>query len=219
MNLYQLLGVSNTATTQDIRDAYRKQSKKHHPDANKTDPEAPEAFRRIREAHDVLIDVERRARYDATGRISVTHVTQEAIERFLGEIVRTVARAHDDPTRTNVREKIVMSLMSTRRGAESNLMEATRKVERATELLNRFMRKKGQGRDFIKVILSEELTEARKGQDLAEDAIELSDKCIEFFMDYDYRIGPEPEGPMSSGPTLSIGRSRRQAWEDVTTSR
>ncbi len=61
---YQILGVSKTATQDDIRSAYRKLAKKWHPDVNKGDKAAEERFKAISSANDILGDPDRRAQYD-----------------------------------------------------------------------------------------------------------------------------------------------------------
>ena len=62
---YETLGVARTATKKDIKDAFRKLTRKHHPDLNPDDPEAAEKFGAISAAHDLLADPETRRRFDA----------------------------------------------------------------------------------------------------------------------------------------------------------
>ena len=64
---YATLGVERTATQDEIKRAYRKLARKHHPDLNK-EPHAEERFKAVAEAHEALIDPERRAAYDDLGR-------------------------------------------------------------------------------------------------------------------------------------------------------
>ena len=64
---YQTLGVSKTATDEEIKSAYRKLAKKFHPDHNQGDKNAEEKFKAINEAYEVLKDKEKRARYDQLG--------------------------------------------------------------------------------------------------------------------------------------------------------
>jgi curved DNA-binding protein len=65
-DFYEVLGVSRTATQDEIQRAYRKLARANHPDVNK-DPGAEERFKEISEAYDVLSDPETRRRYDAFG--------------------------------------------------------------------------------------------------------------------------------------------------------
>lgn len=61
---YKILGVSKTATADEIRSAYRKLAKKHHPDLNPGNKVAEERFKEIASAHDILADPDKRAQYD-----------------------------------------------------------------------------------------------------------------------------------------------------------
>ena len=63
MTLYDLLGVGPEATDKQIRAAYRRKAKAAHPDAGGD----PAAIERLKFAHDLLLDEERRRRYDETG--------------------------------------------------------------------------------------------------------------------------------------------------------
>src|SRR5215467_11844267 len=64
---YEVLGVSRTATADDIKKAYRKLARKYHPDVNPGDNSAEEKFKQIGEAYEVLSDPEKRQRYDQLG--------------------------------------------------------------------------------------------------------------------------------------------------------
>ena len=62
---YQELGVSRSASADEVRKAFRKLAKQHHPDQNPGDKGAEERFKRISAAFDVLGDVEKRKKFDA----------------------------------------------------------------------------------------------------------------------------------------------------------
>ena len=61
---YQILGVPKTATEVELRTAYRKLAKQHHPDLNPGKPESAERFKGINAAYDLLSDKDKRARFD-----------------------------------------------------------------------------------------------------------------------------------------------------------
>ena len=68
---YEVLGVSKTASDDEIKKAYRKLAIKYHPDKNPGDKEAEEKFKEVSEAHEVLSDKQKRARYDQFGHAGV----------------------------------------------------------------------------------------------------------------------------------------------------
>ncbi len=67
IDYYKILGVSKSATQNDIKKAYRKLARKYHPDLNPNDKEAEKKFKAINEAHEVLSNAENKKKYDAYG--------------------------------------------------------------------------------------------------------------------------------------------------------
>src|SRR5215831_11801486 len=68
IDYYKILGVDKNATQEDIKKAYRKLARKHHPDLNPNDKEAHKKFQQINEANEVLSDPEKRKKYDQYGK-------------------------------------------------------------------------------------------------------------------------------------------------------
>jgi molecular chaperone DnaJ len=64
---YEVLGVPRDADTQQIKKAYRKLAREHHPDVNDNDPECEEKFKEATEAYEILCDEQKRAAYDTYG--------------------------------------------------------------------------------------------------------------------------------------------------------
>ena len=63
-DLYQILGISKTATEAEIKSSYRKLARKYHPDLNKDDKNAAEKFKEISNAYDIIGNAEKRKKYD-----------------------------------------------------------------------------------------------------------------------------------------------------------
>ncbi|MGZ4127986.1 MAG: molecular chaperone DnaJ [Actinomycetota bacterium] len=69
---YAILGVSRTASSDEIKRAYRRLARESHPDAAQDDPHAEERFKQISEAYEVLSDPQKRERYDTYGDANAT---------------------------------------------------------------------------------------------------------------------------------------------------
>jgi len=67
IDYYKILGVDKSATQDDIKKAYRKLARKHHPDLNPGDKEAEKKFKELNEANEVLSNPENRSKYDKYG--------------------------------------------------------------------------------------------------------------------------------------------------------
>jgi DnaJ-class molecular chaperone len=76
---YDVLGVARTASDKEIRNAYRKLARQHHPDLNPNDKAAEAKFKEISEAYEVLSDKEKRGKYDHGG---LDWQQREAAERY-----------------------------------------------------------------------------------------------------------------------------------------
>jgi len=68
IDYYKILDLKKDATTEDIKKAYRKLARKHHPDLNPNNEEANKKFQQVNEANEVLSDPEKRKKYDKYGK-------------------------------------------------------------------------------------------------------------------------------------------------------
>ncbi|KAG6000749.1 hypothetical protein E4U54_001295 [Claviceps lovelessii] len=118
---YNILGVSKDATDKQLKSAYRKLSKKYHPDKNPGDESAHEKFVEVSEAYDVLSDAETRTIYDRYGHDGVKqhknggggggggHDPFDMFSRFFGGHGH-FGRSSEEPRGHNVEVKVSISL-------------------------------------------------------------------------------------------------------------
>src|ERR1700682_4345773 len=78
---YSVLGVSKTASAEEIKKAYRKLAKKLHPDMNPGDKKSEERFKEVSNAFEVVGDPKRRALYDECGEVATRTGFDEAKAR------------------------------------------------------------------------------------------------------------------------------------------
>jgi molecular chaperone DnaJ len=83
---YEVLGVSRDASDQELKSAYRKMAREHHPDLNPGDHAAEERFKEASEAYQVLSDADKRAAYDRYGHAGVSGAGQGFGGPFAGGV-------------------------------------------------------------------------------------------------------------------------------------
>ncbi|KAF3531900.1 hypothetical protein DY000_02043366 [Brassica cretica] len=81
-SLYEVLGVGETATQQEIRKAYHKLALRLHPDKNKDDQEAKEKFQQLQKVISILGDEEKRAVYDQTGSVDDADLSGDVVDNL-----------------------------------------------------------------------------------------------------------------------------------------
>ncbi len=96
-NWYQVLGVAPEADAAQIKQAYRKLAKQHHPDRNQGSADAAQRFKQIQQAYETLGDEQNRTRYDESLKRTTSEKRQSRATAANGERTRTTARPDFDP--------------------------------------------------------------------------------------------------------------------------
>lgn len=132
---YQILGVDRSADAAAIKAAYRRLSKKFHPDKNPGDAAAADAFRDVNAANTILTDTEKRKRYDETGDM-------DGADRYRREIETAVCNLFGEAIKTSVEgdvlgtmRRIINLHISTAHQHIADLNRAERELKRAQEKL------------------------------------------------------------------------------------
>lgn len=156
-DLYAILGVSRDATPEEIKAAYRRVSKRAHPDMTGG---SVTAFAQVQHAYQVLSDAERRARYDATGDAAEQQPDNSAarIHSFVMGAIDRAIQEHPDIDHRDIVKRAIQLLEADRRdGASANrqLGESRLKFEK----IRSRMRFKGDGVDLIDHTLADRVGE------------------------------------------------------------
>lgn len=108
-DFYQILGVSRSANTNQIKKAYRKLAKELHPDKNVDDPDATRKFQDLGAAYEVLSDAEKRKTYDKYGEEGLK---QDSFGGGSDPFSRLVSPVHSSNLTTNLLIAFLVTLVS-----------------------------------------------------------------------------------------------------------
>jgi len=166
MNPYKTLGVEKTATQDEIKRAYRRKAKQHHPDAG------GEGFEEIGKAYALLTDAEARARYDETGE---TDAAPAALSILVAMFRAVIER---DCGEENVVHTVREALLSARIGLADKIREQEFELLRLGKFTGRVTAQSGpnlfesileQKKDTVRRQIAHLKAELRRG----DEAIEL----------------------------------------------
>lgn len=214
MSLYEVLGIDKTATVSQIKAAHHKLAAKYHPDKVKG---MENKFQEMQTAYTILSDLDRRDRYDRTGRFDDIKVTPQVVQLMVEQMITAIVmtetpdgREPDDPTWENIKNKILNTILNGRRECQANLKRQHRFLKRLENIAKRFKSKTdadpvGDAFAARRILLTQELHKF-------QDGLELSFKTEEVFRGYDYVVGEEvetePEGHLSPASTRRLSGPR-----------
>ncbi len=212
-NYYEILGIARTATAKQIKTAYNKQAKLHHPDrhaqASEVERNAHEQqFKRAAEAYEVLGDAEERAYYDAHGvsrkerkaKRDSTPLTpaETEIMNLFSAIFDPQA---DDPRKERYTAKMRAAAAQTQHGYLESTMKL-RKAIKNIECLRGRMTKSGATCDTFEAMVEDQLARARAALSQAEKDHALWGDVVTELKTWNYRIDIESDGSMVESASL-----------------
>ena len=188
MDLYEALNINKTATKEQIKKAYRKKAQKAHPDRGGK----PEEFHKLSVAYTVLMDDQKKAHYDSTGKYNEkkNNLDQQAfqelftlINKLIGEMIQgNVEVIHKNVVKT-VQSGIGQGIDKTK----DIIREAKKKVKKLEKLKERF-NYIGDKINIVAGVFDQQakaLTTQIKQQ---EDLKIIGEKMLELLKDYDFRV-------------------------------
>lgn len=199
---YETLGLGRDASKAQIKKAHRKMSMELHPDQPGGDGER---FREVQEAFELLIDDDRRLRYDRTGKIS-SPVTPDRIKSVMQTLI---AHALNTPpgVATDPIENMKFSLVASEDQLRKDIKKIQGEILKINKALSRIQNKGDQS--LLENILKDQVSHLAKQIENHEDMIELQQACLKVLRDYSYVVSPGSEGQFNPGLTPRlIGRSR-----------
>lgn len=150
INLYRTLGIKRDATEDAIRKAYRRLAKKYHPDHNPGRPEVTAKFQAVEDAYRVLSDPERKAKYDATGKIDTPTVDKtiadlmSVLSPCMMGVIQNIVKQGGKLSSENVVEHMRKSLNKVLGDLEKNRKEAQKKRDELAAVAERFTTAEGE---------------------------------------------------------------------------
>jgi curved DNA-binding protein CbpA len=183
IDLYGVLGVNPTATSGEIKAAYWRRAKDSHPDAGGSEQE----FGRVKLAHDILSDPERRARYDRTGEVEEPEPdnTEQGALGLIGMMLEAVLMSDSDPIECDL-VGVMKTQFLAQIGEVSRKLKVTRRsIERAERMRGRFRRNK-PGDNTIERLLEWEIDVLKRSARMSEAALKQREQAIALLNDYDF---------------------------------
>lgn len=214
-DLYAHLGVKRSASTQDIRRAYRARSKQTHPDAGGSDEE----FALTTKALSILSDPARRARYDATGDVSEAAIDNSTSERaqllvqLFDAVCQQAAKSNLAPWQFDVAD--AMRELAARQITEShaNRKQAERNLAAAEKIVGRFKRRKkrktspaeGEGENLLDRLMQGRCDPFRQQIRQIDEAIAKFEAVLDTLKEYDFAFDAAPPQQSASFFTIRVG--------------
>lgn len=213
-NLYSVLGIDESADKKSIKKAYRKSAKKNHPDVGGN----PEKFSLIKKAHDILIDDERRGKYDSTGDDS-----ERSPDNSLSNVVNCIAFHFNcvlqDCAQSGTSPLIVDMVMRIK-SKINGAIEENRKNLRITKTVldfdkkmqGRFKKKGKEPQNVFEDIISHRILSLQINISNLESAIDTHERSLEAIKGFSYKSDEEPYESPGDKMMRQMGTGYFSSW-------
>lgn len=177
---YGELGVPPTASTADIKRAYKKRAKEAHPDAGGS----PEEFDKVSTAYRLLTDDRLRERYDKTGS------TEAEADNLLANAINglgfrfAAVLGHPDCERVDIVKMVRQSVENDIKQHKADNNKHRDNIQKIEKVGKRLIKKKSKMHDFVQETYNDMIRDAKKKILHNEDQILAFEKCLELLKDY-----------------------------------
>lgn len=193
--LYDLLGVSRETSTSDIHVAYRRAAAQGaHPDAGGN----ADTFARLKLAHDVLTDPERRRRYDETGHFEPNAADNKQAEMLtllsgaFDDACNAVLQSKDDLQMVDLVQRMQAAIGTRIKEIRGHIVEVDKSAALFAPLRGRFSSTVTNEPNLLDAIVHQKLAAAQDYRRRAEMDIARLEKAALFLVRYRYRSDPRP---------------------------
>lgn len=193
-NLYDILGIDKTSDKKVIKSAYRKSAKKNHPDTGGD----KNKFALVKKAHDILIDDERRGKYDSTGDESEKSPDNtfgnaiNCIAFHFNNVLQDCAQSGTSPLTVDMVSKIKSKINSSIQENNKNLRITKGVLDFDKKMQGRFKKKGNIDRNVFEDIISQRIVSLQMCIAQFEETIKTHESALEMIKGFSYKSDEEP---------------------------
>lgn len=206
-DLYDELGVSKEASTEDIKRAYRSRSKETHPDAGGD----PAEFRALARAYGILSNQESRKRYDrgeTPDAIEAGDPDAEAVA-IIKSLFIEIVTGSDNPYASPLDE--IRKRIGAKQAQGRELIALQRKLIARLEKAKAKLKAKGE-ENFLTPTLEQQIKIAEASISRVEHELRIGDRVKELVDGYEYEVEKRPPSPQVSGPMFTLEELQRRTF-------
>ena len=193
-DLYHILGIKRTASSAQIRKAYRKLAAKFHPDANPGDDSVIEKYHAVVHAYEVLSDPVRRKQYDETGDVSRPQpIDNELMSVIAPAIVTVLQGCHSpmgpDPKRTDLVVRVRDLVKSELTQVERHMAELEKARKILGDVSGRFMIESSDD-NLLQMVVESQINGVEQERERTRQRLDLLTRVMNYLKLVKYKLEP-----------------------------